>query len=223
LCKIQGKRIRAEVVEGVQRDKSFSECEVVLTLLKNSPLVQQLSKTTLTGEGLREVEEKIKKHEYETGYQFAHDIRNMWTNYWINAGNNNELKAIIRAAGNYFEELLKDDKHKKLLNSINDTYNVQAEYKRKNEGVKKTEERPMSIKEKAKLKKNIMQLSDKELTGLLPIIQETVDVKKSSLEFDIEALPLSTCRRLAQYVKLHTKTPPNHSRKKKRRCRNRRR
>eukprot|EP00826_Nyctotherus_ovalis_P066171 TRINITY_DN9760_c0_g2_i1.p1 TRINITY_DN9760_c0_g2~~TRINITY_DN9760_c0_g2_i1.p1 ORF type:complete len:224 (-),score=79.60 TRINITY_DN9760_c0_g2_i1:150-821(-) len=200
----------------MKRDKSFSECEIVLKLLKESPLIQQLSKylPLTTGEGLEQTEEKLRRHEYETGYQFAHDLRNLWTNYWLSTSNE-ELKALIRAAGNYFEELLRHPKHKKLLESTNDTYNTQTEHKSKaqNGGEKrakrKVEEKPMSTKEKANLQRNIMQLSRKELSGLLPIIKETVDVgDKSSLEFDIEALPVDVCRRLEKYVNEISKTKP---------------
>eukprot|EP00826_Nyctotherus_ovalis_P030841 TRINITY_DN2462_c0_g1_i14.p1 TRINITY_DN2462_c0_g1~~TRINITY_DN2462_c0_g1_i14.p1 ORF type:complete len:149 (+),score=41.97 TRINITY_DN2462_c0_g1_i14:131-577(+) len=64
-------------------------------------------------------------------------------------------------------------------------------------------DRPLTGKEKMRLKQNVMLLSQEQLQGVIMIIQSAVDIGKSkeTLEFDIDKLPVRVARELNQYVK----------------------
>ena len=61
----------------------------------------------------------------------------------------------------------------------------------------------MPLEEKAKLRRDIMDLPADKLLGIIPIIRGTIDVDDTTngLEFDINALPLHICWELDAYVK----------------------
>jgi len=55
---------------------------------------------------LSEVEEKVKKHRYETGYHFNLDIRSVLTNSWLNAEQGSKKRNQIGCLSKYFDDLI---------------------------------------------------------------------------------------------------------------------
>ncbi|OMJ95558.1 hypothetical protein SteCoe_969 [Stentor coeruleus] len=167
------------------------------------------------------IEKKLLNAEFETGYQFALDIRQIWNNsFFYNSGKQDVYSATLELSM-FFEKIMKgnDDviltdqkvmpldqkkiekqpsKNPKLQQNLPEAIPVTSAPKL---AVKQIPEKPLGFLEKKQLCQNIKKLEPKYLKGVLDIVKECTDTKGEELEFDIDKLPPKVCRDLDRYVK----------------------
>lgn len=130
---------------------------------------------------------------------FAADVRKIWENSWNASKPGTDLYMATTAMSDVFENL---------INEVNNRQAQKQNIKRpkisnpKSVSSKNSTAKPMTMQEKSILRQNIMKLSQSKMQGLVEIIQQVVDTKKSkeSLEFDLDKLPVEICRKLEAYV-----------------------
>lgn len=170
---------------------------------------------------LNTIEKKLLNAEFETGYQFALDIRQIWNNsFFYNSGKQDVYSATLELSM-FFEKImkgnddviLKDQKvmpldPKKTEKQLPKNPKVQQNWPEATQAasapklaVKQFPEKPLGFLEKKQLCQNIKKLDPKYLKGVLDIVKECTDTKGEELEFDIDKLPAKVCRDLDRYVK----------------------
>lgn len=174
---------------------------------------------------LSTVEEKLLNAEYESGYQFAMDIRLIWSNSFFYNASISDLYSATMELSTFFEGLFKGNEdlivgeHKNL---VEDLYRKINNLSKGIKGIQnkpasipvkapvKVLDKPLGLMEKQQLCANIKKLDPKYLKGVLDIVKECMDIKGDELEFDIDKLPGKVCRELEKYVKtcLQSSTRP---------------
>jgi len=224
----------------VTTSEGYKRIEKVLTQLKRHPAAPQfMSLTSIPGYNelvkdpmdINMIERNIKIGKYTSTTQFAEDVRKIWSNSWNVNPTNSDLYNVTTEISNFFDKL-----HKEMgdVQFVPETNIESSESKKGNgkseSGIKQTQtapakgaqsakskDMPMTTQEKAALKKNIMELTQQQLQGVISIIQNAVDTSKNSetLEFDIDKLPIKVCRDLDAYVKKCITTKAKSAPKKK--------
>lgn len=171
------------------------------------------------------IENKLLNGEYETGYQFALDIRQIWNNsFYYNSGKQDIYSATLDLSM-FFEKTMKgnDDiiigepkvvttEIKKIDKPQKNTKPIQSRPEAPPPPApapppkpavfnKPPQDKPLGFLEKKQLCQNIKSLEPKYLKGVLDIVKECTDIKGEELEFDIDKLPPKVCRDLDKYVK----------------------
>ena len=177
---------------------------------------------------LTTVEKKLRNEEYETAFQFAMDMRKIWSNSFYYNAKGSEMFQVTMELSSHFEKLMRGNEHlvlKEKKDIVSDLYRKVEklskgfkEMQTKNTATRvqvKPTERPMSIQEKKQLCQNIKKLEPRFLRGVLDIVKESMDVQGEELEFDIDKLPTKTCRELEKYVKQCLQTSSRSQKKKK--------
>lgn len=189
---------------------------------------------------LSTVENKLKAGMYQSSYHFALDVRKIWNNSWKYNQDGTDIYLATTEMSKFFEKGMKEvgelpfsteecveiqelkkqvSKVSGALKKIKTTAGAGLQSKTGGAGGSKggMMEKEMSMQEKATLKQNIMKLPQDKLTGVISIIQDTVDTNKNKevLEFDIDTLPTRKCRELELYVKKNIPSASKSSKKKK--------
>ena len=154
---------------------------------------------------LSTVENKLKRGEYTSAYQFALDVRTIWDNSFCYNPRSTDLFAMTCEMSAMFEKLMKGNENLSLVEGKDEVQNLHRQVDKLSKDIqiksKSTVEKPMSVTEKKNLCNSIKNLDPKHLSGLLSIVKENTNVQGEELEFDIEKLPSSVCRELERYVK----------------------
>mmetsp|Transcript_368 Transcript_368/g.396 ORF Transcript_368/g.396 Transcript_368/m.396 type:complete len:418 (-) Transcript_368:34-1287(-) len=181
------------------------------------------------------VEQKLKNGEYESGYQFAMDIRLIWSNSFFYNAKGSDLYHMTMELSSLFEKLMKGNESLILVEKQDIVQDLYRKIEKLSKGIKEIQstgttsakvqvkqqppppqpDKIMTLQEKKLLCQNIKRLDPKFLRGVLDIVQECMDVQGEELEFDIDKLPSKVCRELEKYVRgcLQNPTKPQ-SRKK---------
>lgn len=210
--------------------EGYKKCERVLNLLKKHELgsqfmvapthIPEYAAKIKEPMDLLRVEKKLKSGLYPSSFHFALDIRKIWNNSWSFNQDGTELYKLTFEISSYFEELMKEvgeiqfvtegsqeiqhlkkriDKVQNTLKRIDSTGGISGSTK----GIQRDAmDRPMTTQEKTLLKQQIMGLTQDKLSGMIKIIQDSIDMTNNSqtLEFDIDSLPPRVCRELELYV-----------------------
>jgi len=206
--------------------EGYKKCEKVLNLLKKHPLANQFMMAPLDlpeytmkikePMDLQTVEKRLKNGHYPSSFHFALDIRKIWNNSWLFNKDGTELHKLTYDISTYFEKLMKEvgdiqfvtegsqeiQHLKKKIDKVQNTLK-RIDSSGPGKGMQKDiMDRPMTTQEKTALKNQIMNLSQDKLTGMIKIIQDTIDMSNNTqtLEFDIDSLTTRKCRELEQYV-----------------------
>lgn len=171
---------------------------------------------------LQQVEKNLKNYQYNSIYQFASDVRNIWSYYYTNYGNNVDIYNRTCNINKAFEEIFKEleqqseeknqyhelsrqvEKLTKEMNQVKGSGTLPTTTIRKAADKPSYQmDKPMTIQEKNNLGNSIRMLSPDQLKGIINILSDTFDIESSSkyFEFDIEALPNRKLRELEKYVK----------------------
>jgi hypothetical protein len=155
------------------------------------------------------VERKLLDNQYDSSYQFALDMRSIWTNSFQRNANNAQLYSATLELSALFEKLMNSSEvqnsgSKKELNkgTIKKTEPQGQGIKEQNKKIpqKVVNDKPMGYVEKKQLCENIKKIEPKFLKGVLEIVKECTDIKGEELEFDIDKLPPRICRDLEKYI-----------------------
>ena len=161
------------------------------------------------------VETKLNNNEYETGYQFALDMRSIWSNSFYYNSNNANLYSSTMELSILFEKLMKGNEHlvlggkngiindiPKKIDSGNKNIAKDIQSKPKSNPInQQVVDKPMGYAEKKQLCENIKKIEPKYLKGVLDIVKGCTDIKGEELEFDIDKLPPRICHELDKYTK----------------------
>eukprot|EP00358_Blepharisma_japonicum_P006604 CAMPEP_0202941162 /NCGR_PEP_ID=MMETSP1395-20130829/1272_1 /ASSEMBLY_ACC=CAM_ASM_000871 /TAXON_ID=5961 /ORGANISM="Blepharisma japonicum, Strain Stock R1072" /LENGTH=333 /DNA_ID=CAMNT_0049636119 /DNA_START=200 /DNA_END=1198 /DNA_ORIENTATION=+ len=175
---------------------------------------------------LSTVEKKLRAGEYENGYQFAMDMRLIWSNSFQYNAKNSDLYAMTMELSSHFESIMKGNENLMLADKQDVMQDLYQKIEKLSKGMREIQankanpqaastssvavvkmpvkpqiEKPMTLHEKKTLCTNIKKLDPKYLKGVLDIVQECMNVQGEELEFDIDKLPSNVCRELEKYVK----------------------
>mmetsp|Transcript_13350 Transcript_13350/g.19489 ORF Transcript_13350/g.19489 Transcript_13350/m.19489 type:complete len:416 (+) Transcript_13350:19-1266(+) len=175
------------------------------------------------------VEDKLKNGEYDTAFQFAMDMRKIWSNSFYYNAKGSDLYHMTMELSSLFEKLMKGNESLILSDKKDVVQDLYRKLEKLSKGFKemqnktpatanrvqvKPAEKPMTIQEKKQLCQNIKKLEPRFLRGVLDIVQESMDVQGEELEFDVDKLPAKTCRELEKYVKQCLQTASRSKKKK---------
>ena len=168
------------------------------------------------------VENNLLSGKYESGYQFALDMRLIWSNSFFYNASNSDLYSATMELSSCFERLMKGNEDVTLGEQKNLVQDLYRKIDILSKGIKGIQnkpiivtppqpvikppiklpmDKPLGFMEKKQLCQNIKKLEPKYLKGVLDIVKECMDIKGEELEFDIEKLPPKVCRELDKYVK----------------------
>mmetsp|Transcript_18375 Transcript_18375/g.33018 ORF Transcript_18375/g.33018 Transcript_18375/m.33018 type:complete len:416 (-) Transcript_18375:832-2079(-) len=165
---------------------------------------------------LSTVEEKLKNGDYETAYQFAMDVRKIWSNSFRYNAKGSELYSMTMEISDQFEKLIEGNEQLILSDkkdALHDLYRKVEKMSKEikdlhargaNKPIQKTfNEKPMTLQEKRVLGQNIRKLDPKHLRGVLDIVRDSMslDADGGELVIDLDTLPPRVCRELETYVK----------------------
>lgn len=176
------------------------------------------------------VEQKLKNGDYESGYQFAMDVRLIWSNSFYYNAKGSDLYHMTMELSSLFEKLMKGNESLILVEKQDIVQDLYRKLEKLSKGIKEIQnnsqssvkvqvkpqaEKSMTLQEKKTLCQNIKKLDPKFLRGVLDIVQECMDVQGEELEFDIDKLPSKVCRELEKYVRQCLQNPNRPPYKKK--------
>jgi hypothetical protein len=170
---------------------------------------------------LETVETKLKHNEYETAYQFAMDIRKIWSNSFRYSAKGSDLYSMTMEISALFEKLIEGKDHLVLNDKKDALHDLYRQVERMSKEIKdlhareavkvvtkSLNDKPMTLQEKRVLGQNIRKLEPKDLRGVLDIVRDcmSIDADGEALVIDLGTLPPKLCRELEQYLKnLHSK------------------
>ncbi|CAG9331919.1 BRDT_8 [Blepharisma stoltei] len=179
---------------------------------------------------LSTIEAKLNENKYETGYQFAIDMRLLWSNSFLYYAKGSDTYHMTVELSSLFEKLIKGNESLVLTGKkdiVKDLYHqvetltkeiqgskikIEENPPKPKQKAKPANEKPMTLIEKKKLCLNIKSLNPKYLRGVLDIVKKCMDVNGKEFQFDVENLPTAICRELEKYVKACLKNEsPNKS------------
>lgn len=203
--------------------EGYKKLSKILSELKKHPKIAYfLNPKPKTSEeedliALSDIESKLNSGEYETGYQFALDMRSIWTNSFFHNSNVSEIYSATMELSTYFEKLMKGNEDVIVGEKKNLVQDLYRKIDKLSKGIKVIQnkpqpvppkpqvkvqfDRPLGFLEKKQLCQNIKKLEPKYLKGVLDIVKECMDINGQELEFDIEKLPPKVSRDLDKYVK----------------------
>jgi len=157
------------------------------------------------------LEKRLAAGNYTTFEEFAVAAKTIWSNTQRFAQPGTQLYNANLEVCAYFEDLMEKTGGQQTSKAS------RGNKGRRGDNRKGITDRPLSSKEKAALKHNIMRLSPDKLQGVARIIQPAVDTgkNKDTLEFDIDKLPTSVARELDKYVKDNIEGDKKGTKKKK--------
>mmetsp|Transcript_13563 Transcript_13563/g.25590 ORF Transcript_13563/g.25590 Transcript_13563/m.25590 type:complete len:411 (-) Transcript_13563:889-2121(-) len=165
---------------------------------------------------LATVEEKLRNNEYETAYQFAMDVRKIWSNSFRFNAKGSDLYSMTMEISAMFEKLIEGNEQLVLNDKKDVLHDLYRKVERMSKEIKdlhargstkalpKTfNEKPMTLQEKRVLGQNIRKLDPKHLRGVLDIVRDSMslDADGGELVIDLDTLPPRVCRELEHYVK----------------------
>lgn len=160
---------------------------------------------------LSTVERNLREGKYTNAYELASDIRKIWSNAFAYNQQGSEIyKATVELSA-YFETLFQGNEGL-LFTSRNDAIEELCKQlealKREIKDIKGNKTRngtskSMTLQEKKALGQEIRALQPQYLRGLIAILRDSLPsaIQGEELEFDLDALPVKTCRELERYVK----------------------
>ena len=213
-----------EIDSGFRSSEGYKKLHKILQNLKKHPMSETFLNPVSQTEhpdyyrkiehpmDLSRVELKLRSGSYETGYDFAMDVRLIWVNSFIYNQKNSELFSHTVELCSYFESQIKGCELLTLVDKKNQVVDLYKKIDKLSKGFKEIQnkgnarpqvkaEKPMSLLEKKSLCQSIKNLEPKHLKGVLEIVKECMDIKGEELEFDIDKLPPRVCRELDVYVK----------------------
>ena len=220
-----------EIDSGFKSSEGFKKLfKILQNLKKNSlsdPFLHQVSphdfpdylKKIEQPMDLTKVENKLKSGEYESGYDFAMDIRLIWNNSFTYNEKGSEIYDNTIELSSLFENLMKGNDGLTLGDKKNLVQDLYRKIDKLSKGFKEIQskgtslkiqvkaDKPMSFLEKKSLCQSIKNLDPKYLKGVLDIVKECMDIQGEELEFDIDKLPPKVCRELDIYVKQCLQAP----------------
>ncbi|OMJ83690.1 hypothetical protein SteCoe_15294 [Stentor coeruleus] len=162
---------------------------------------------------LTKVETKLKTGQYESGYDFAMDIRLIWKNSFTYNEKGSDIYNHTAELSGMFENFMRGNEFLTLGDKKNIIQDMYRKIEKLTKGIKDLQnkettikpqtksDKPMSFLEKKSLCQSIKNLDPKYLKGVLDIVKECMDIQGEELEFDIDKLPPKVCRELDVYVK----------------------
>ena len=214
-----------EIDSGFKTSEGYKKLSKILQTLKKHPLSESFLGPINATEfpdyyrkidrpmDLNKVEAKLKQGQYESGYDFALDVRLIWNNSLIYNHKNAEIFSQTVEICAFFEGLMKGSEFLTLGDKKNQVVDLYKKIDKLSKGYKDIQnkgsvpkapakvDKPMSLIEKKILCQSIKNLEPKHLKGVLEIVKECMDIKGEELEFDIDNLPPKVCRELDIYVK----------------------
>lgn len=214
-----------EIDSGFKTSEGYKKLSKILQSLKKHPMsetflspVSQVDfpdyyKKIDRPMDLSKIESKLKQGQYESGYDFAMDIRLIWNNSFTYNHKNSEIFSQTVELCAFFESLIKGNEFLTISDKKNQVVDLYKKIEKLSKGFKDIQikgctpkvvaktDKPMTLIEKKSLCQSIKSLEPKHLKGVLEIVKECMDIKGEELEFDIDNLPPKVCRELDVYVK----------------------
>ena len=150
------------------------------------------------------VESKLGNHEYSDYSQFEDDVRLIWTNSFAYNAPCSEIYKMTTRLRDYFEEI--NSQELKMQNVQKMGEGLVTECPRTKQGDDATSkahgmQKPMTYQEKKTLSRMIWALDSQYLLGVWEIVSETINpTENDQIEFDLDAIPVVTARKLEKYV-----------------------
>ena len=135
------------------------------------------------------VEERVRNSEFEGLRQLAVEVRKVWQAALATYAKGSEQYMAAIDLSSYTEALLKH------LEAHRPKANVQV-------ALQLPAPQPMTFEEKKALGVKIRSLDPKYLRGIYDIVKGSLRGSGQEMEFDLDSLPPSVCRGLAEYVDL---------------------
>ena len=168
---------------------------------------------------LSTIESKLKNGEYQSGYDFAMDFRQIWNNSFTYNEKDSEIYENTIELSSFFENLMRGNDTLTFGDKKNVVQDLYRKIEKLSKGFKDIQskgspakvqakvDKPMNFLEKKSLCQSIKNLDPRHLKGVLDIVKECMDIQGEELEFDIDKLPPKVCRELDVYVKQCLQAP----------------
>lgn len=159
---------------------------------------------------LSTVEQRLRTGKYASAYEFAGDVRKIWSNSFAYNQQGSEIyRATVELSG-CFEEWLRGNEgllFTSRSDAIEELYKQVETLKREIKDLKGKKGRVVAAKqmtweEKRILGQQIRTLQPQYIRGVVGILKGTLPSagKGTEFEFDLDMLPVKTCRELQYYV-----------------------
>jgi len=164
---------------------------------------------------ISKIEKKISNYEYKSFYDFAMDVRKIWS-YFFNLGDqeNSDLYDKTSKMSDKWEQIYSELENSNemfdISNNIKKRTDLRNQYSNKEsiippsikKGNKNNDNIPMTLEEKQNLGNLIKNLNKEQLRGIIRIVTEGNNIVNSKyFEFDIDKLSIKKLRELEKYVK----------------------
>lgn len=214
-----------EIDSGYKCGEGFKKLFKILQSIKKNPLSDPFLSTVSPHDypdyykkidrpmDLTKVEIKLKTGQYESGYDFAMDVRLIWKNSFTYNEKGSDIYNHTAELSGMFENFMHGNEFLTLGDKKNIIQDLYRKIEKLSKGFKDIQnkgaaikpqpkpDKPMSFLEKKSLCQSIKNLDPKYLKGVLDIVKECMDIQGEELEFDIDKLPPKVCRELDVYVK----------------------
>jgi hypothetical protein len=209
--------------KNVALQEVFKKCDRVMQKIRKNPLAEHyMNSSSEEIPSLSQIDKRVKAFNYNSFYQFALDLRKIWSYYFSPSISTPEIYQRTFAISAFSEEVLKEaestegDKSEigELQKRVEKLSRDLKEFKGSNPNApvggtnKKVDkggplDKPMTMQEKNLLGNNIRSLPPEQLKGIVNILSDSlvIDPKKRFFEFDIETLDTRKLRELEKYVK----------------------
>lgn len=161
---------------------------------------------------LSTVEAKLRSGHYASAYEFAGDVRTIWSNSFAYNQQGSEIyRATVELSG-CFEDWFRLNEgllFTSRSDAIEELYKQVETLKREVKSLKGNQGKSMSLQEKKRLGQKIRSLQPVHIRGLVNILKDSLspEGKGAEFEFDLDTLPNKTCRELEHYVnQCHSQT-----------------
>ena len=195
-------------------------CEKGIMKIKKIPYYSFFYNSSKPDEpSLIKIEKNIRDFKYQSTYEFIMDLRRLWSHFLKIYNDQIEIKERVYEMCRISEELYwelesikienvhLEEMNKKVDNlerKLREIKGNSLQFNLGNYNLKKTNsnERTMSLNEKAIIKNNIKLLTIEQKKGIANILRDTIDTEnKKVLEFDIDKLNNKKLKQLDEYVK----------------------
>ena len=195
-------------------------CEKGIMKIKKIPYYSFFYNSSKPDEpSLIKIEKNIRDFKYQSTYEFIMDLRRLWSHFLKIYNDQLEIKERVYEMCRISEELYwelesikienvhLEEMNKKVDNlerKLREIKGNSLQFNLGNYNLKKTNsnERTMSLNEKAIIKNNIKLLTIEQKKGIANILRDTIDTEnKKVLEFDIDKLNNKKLKQLDEYVK----------------------
>ncbi|OMJ92340.1 hypothetical protein SteCoe_4890 [Stentor coeruleus] len=214
-----------EIDSGYKSSEGFKKLFKILQTIKKHPLSDPFLSNVSPHDypdyykkidrpmDLNKVETKLKTGQYESGYNFAMDVRLIWKNSFTYNEKGSDIYNHTSELSGIFENFMRGNEFLTLSDKKNTIQDLYRKIEKLTKALKDIQnkgttvkpqpkpDKPMSFIEKRSLCQSIKNLDPKFLKGVLDIVKECMDIQGEELEFDIDKLPPKVCRELDVYVK----------------------